>query len=118
MLISGKVIHGKKRGRTLGYRTANIVLTSLPSSGIYISTVRIKKVNYPAISFVGNATTFGDSDMFLESYILDFERNIYDKWIKVRLIEKVRENKKFEDVVTLVAQMEQDRLVARKYFRM
>lgn len=116
MLIKGKVVHGKKRGRLLGYRTANILLTSPPSSGIYISTVRLQMKNYPAVSFVGNATTFGDSDIFLESHILDFERNIYDKWIKVRLIQKIRENAKFKDVPTLVAQMKEDVSVARRYF--
>ena len=117
MQIRGKVICGRRRGRTLGFPTANISLTILLPSGIYISTVRIQRVSYPAVSFVGNATTFGESEVFLESYILDFKRNIYGKWIKVRLLKKIRDNEKFSGAEALVLQMKQDVATAREYFR-
>lgn len=117
MLIKGKVLQGKKRGRELGYPTLNVKLMKKIPSGIYISNVHYKKKNYPAATFVGNATTFGEKEVYVESYILNFDKNMYNKWIKVRLIKKIRDNRKFSDVESLKAQIKKDVDDVDRYFK-
>src|ERR1700733_5340147 len=103
--ISGVVIQGEKRGKTLGFPTANIKLNKKIPEGIYASTILINGKLYQAASFVGSAKTFKKTDVKLESYIFDFEQDIYGKSVTVRLYKKMRENKIFDSVDALVEQM-------------
>ena len=112
----GKVRHGAKRGRLLGFPTANMKLHMAVSEGIYISEVKIENTIYPSVTFVGNARTFGEMDYKAESYILDFTREIYGKWLTVTLLVKIRSNKKFDSQESLIHQMDKDILAARKFF--
>jgi riboflavin kinase/FMN adenylyltransferase len=117
MKITGIVLSGKKRGRSLGYPTANIALHKKIPQGIYISETLFDKNIYPSVSFIGNAKTFEEKEVLLETYILDFDQNIYDRTIIVRLLKKIRENEKFESVEKLIAQIGKDVKIARDYFK-
>lgn len=117
MKLKGKVIKGKKRGKKMGYPTANIKVDEKIAQGIYISEITIDKTNHPSVTFVGNAKTFGESDVFVETYIFDFDRDLYDQHIVVNLIKKIRENVQFEDEKSLVKQIEKDVKIAKEYFK-
>src|ERR1700733_13277990 len=91
--IGGVVIHGDGRGKELGFPTANVALHKKLPEGIYVGTVTINGKLYHAASFVGSAKTFQRTEINLECYILDFDQDIYGKWITVRLYKKIRNNK-------------------------
>lgn len=114
--IWGKVRRTNQRGGRLGFPTANINLRKKIPEGIYISSAKIRGKNYPALTFIGKAETFGEIIPRAESYILDFKQNIYGVWISIRIIKKIRDNQKFDSVKNLIAQMKQDEIEARKYF--
>ncbi len=107
-LLRGKVKEGKKRGKRLGFPTANITLHKKIPEGIYASKVTIDKQDYLAATFIGASKTFRETELKCESFILNFDNEIYGKWITVKLIKKVRRNKKFSSVKKLIDQMEVD----------
>ena len=117
-LISGKVIQGKKRGKELGYPTANIILQEEIPQGIYISETLFDSKNYPSVTFIGNAVTFGEEEVFAETYILNFNQDIYNMEITVQLIKKIRENEKFDSVEELVKQIKEDVRLTQEYFEL
>lgn len=121
----GKVRTHNKRGKTLGFPTANINLykQSLRSKdlkkipeGIYISKTKIQKKVYPSLTFIGAAKTFGEQRYHAETYILDFNKNIYGQWVSVNLFKKIRDNQKFKSANNLIKQMKKDEKAAREYF--
>lgn len=116
MKFWGKVRKHNQRGRKLGFPTANINLAKDIPEGIFISKTKINSKIYPALTFIGQAKTFNETRFNAETYILDFNQNIYGKWISIQLIKKIRANKKFKDASELVKQMKKDEEELRKYF--
>lgn len=114
--ITGIVKEGEKRGRILGYPTANIPYNPDLSEGIFISTTRVKNTEHPSITFIGASQTFGETAIQCETYILDFSGNLYGKEITITFIQKIRENKKFKSADALVRQIEKDIYTAKTYF--
>lgn len=114
----GKVRKQNQRGGKLGFPTANVNLRKDIPEGIYISKTKLEKKIYPSLTFIGKVKTFNEQTFLSETYILDFNRNIYDKWITVLLLKKIRINKKFKDAGDLVKQMRSDEEVAKKYFKL
>ncbi len=112
----GKVRSYNQRGRKLGFPTANINLNKKIPEGIYISKTKIKKKKYQSITFIGSAKTFKENKYQAETYILDFNQDIYEMWISVKLLKKIRNNKKFNSAKELIAQMKKDEQQARKFF--
>ncbi|MBI2597346.1 riboflavin kinase [Candidatus Daviesbacteria bacterium] len=112
----GKVRKHQQRGKKLGFPTANINLTKNIPEGIYISQIKLSRSIYPALTFIGKAETFNEKKYQAETYILDFDKNIYNQWITVKLLKKIRENKKFHSVDKLITQIKKDKQIARKYF--
>ncbi len=106
--ITGVVRKGKGRGKELGFPTANILLNHTISEGVYAAIVKVENHMYKAASFVGRAETFGENELQLESYILDFNRDIYGTVITVKLLRKLRESKKFSSVQSLVTAIGED----------
>lgn len=111
MKFWGKVRKANLRGKKLGFPTANVNLSKDIPEGIYISKTKIENKIYPSLSFIGQAS-------IAETYILNFSKNIYGKWISVNMLKKIRDNKKFSAVEELVKQMKRDEQVARKYFKL
>ncbi|OGE25417.1 hypothetical protein A3C26_02580 [Candidatus Daviesbacteria bacterium RIFCSPHIGHO2_02_FULL_39_12] len=112
----GKVRYDKQRGKSLGFPTANIILRKNIPEGIYISKTKAQKTIYPSITFIGKMKTFNEQEYKSETFILDFDQNIYDYWISVSLLKKIRSNKKFNNKKELIKQMKKDEKIARKYF--
>lgn len=115
--FKGEVVRGKKRGKALGFPTANIVVSKKVEEGIYVSKVYLGNKTYNALTFIGAAITFGDKKVQAESYILDFNQDIYGKEIEVEISKKIRGNEKFETIEELVKAMKKDEKEAREYFK-
>jgi len=114
----GKVVKGKKRGKSLGFPTANIKLHRKITEGIYISLAKVNRKPLPALTFVGKAKTFGEKGVLAETYFLTLSLDMYGKWVSVRLLKKIRENQKFKSAEDLILQMEKDKQDAQKYFKL
>ena len=112
--VRGTVQHGDKRGRELGFPTANVGVPAdilLPADGIYAGwLVRSDGTTHPAALSLGRRPTFyEDADMsLLEAYVLDFDADLYDERVKVRFVRKLRDEVKFDSVEALVEQMGRD----------
>ncbi len=112
--FSGTVIHGDKRGRALGYPTANIELETkeklLPLIGIYAVKVRLSNMSYNGLLSIGKRPTFYiDGEVVSEVYIYDFDKQIYGEKITIELVERLRGEQKFNSTDELIAQMNKDR---------
>lgn len=116
MKFWGKVRRHNQRGKKLGFPTANVNLGKFIPEGIYISKTKIADQVYPSLTFIGKAKTFNEKVFQSETYILDFNKNIYNLWISVMLIKKIRNNIKFNSAKELIAQMKKDETLAGQYF--
>lgn len=112
----GKVRPGKKRGRIMNFPTANIKLHKKIPEGIYLSYAKINKKRYNSLTFIGASETFAELDYKAEVFILNFNENIYDRMISVLLLQKIRDNQKFNSMDELVKQMEDDKEKAEIFF--
>lgn len=110
--LRGKVIHGLKRGRTIGYPTANLEIHPsrlLPSFGVYACFVYIEGRCYSGMMNIGLNPTFGGEKINIEVNIFDFESDIYNQTIDVELVGKVRDEKKFNGIDELKKQLSEDK---------
>lgn len=117
--IKSEVILGRKDGRKLGFPTANMLLPSgklALKTGVYVTTAKINGENYIGITNFGSAPTFGVQKLVIETHFLDFSGDLYGKKIKLEFLDYLRENKKFESLSELKAQLIRDEAVARKIF--
>ncbi len=117
--LSGKVVHGDKLGRTLGFPTANLELPLyklIPKDGVYFVKVYLKNQSYKGLLSIGTRPTVTKSDeKRAEVFILDFDQEIYGETLKLDLIEFIRDDQKFDSLAGLIAQMNQDKLFAESY---
>ncbi len=118
--IEGRVIRGDQRGRELGFPTANMSIDGLhpPKFGVYAVKVDVlegpHKGSYNGAASVGVRPMFGDNHPNLESYLFDFQGDLYGTPLSVALVEYLRPEETFKDLSTLVAQVEDDCSRARK----
>lgn len=112
--FTGKVVHGKKIGRQLGYPTANLELVDadqvLPGNGIYAVNVRYNGGLYGGMMSIGyNPTVDESSDLKIEVNIFDFDEDIYGESIEVVVLKKLRDELKFKSLDRLIDQLKIDR---------
>ncbi|MDA9748101.1 bifunctional riboflavin kinase/FAD synthetase [bacterium] len=117
--ISGKVIHGEKRGRLIGFPTTNLSTewNFLPKKGVYVSKVVISDKSYQSITNIGVRPTFNANSLQIESHIFDFNKNVYGRKIKIYFLARIRSEKKFETVEKLIENITKDVNFGRKYFK-
>ncbi|MBU0745100.1 MAG: bifunctional riboflavin kinase/FAD synthetase [Gammaproteobacteria bacterium] len=109
--VNGRVIHGEHRGRDLGFPTANIHLNrpELPLTGVYLVKVfGLKPSPLFGLANIGFRPTVSGKQKSFEVYIFEFNANIYGKRITVEFCKKIRDEKKFESVTELQAQIKKD----------
>jgi riboflavin kinase/FMN adenylyltransferase len=108
--ISGKVVGGHRRGRELGFPTANIASRTelMPPDGVYATLFETGGRRYPSVSSIGVNPTFGEGPRTVESFIFDFDREIYGESVKLYLVKRIREERKFAAADDLVGQMRED----------
>lgn len=114
--IRGKVIKGRERGGSqLGFPTANIKLHDelCPKLGVYAVTVETTKGDFKGVANIGFSPTFGDEMFTIEVHILDFDLDIYDTRIRVNMVARLRDEKKFSSIQELSEQIKKDINIAR-----
>ena len=121
--VVGEIVEGERRGRSLGFPTANIVAPGckiLPLSGVYAGRARIDEdAPRPAVVYIGTSPTFeGKPAPIIECHVLDFDavetrRDLYGRTLDVSLVKRVREDRVFAGPSELVAQIERDAETAR-----
>jgi len=117
--IDGTVVAGKHRGRELGFPTANLQTENelLPPNGVYATTTTIDGVVHASLTNVGVRPTFGDTAKpIIEAYVLGFNGDLYGRPLRLGFVQRLRDERKFEDVDALRAQMEADRRRAERLF--
>lgn len=119
-MAKGQVITGNKIGRTIGFPTINVMPDSkkvLPKNGVYYSQVLVDGVLYNSISNIGVKPTIADdNDVLIETYIYDFNADIYGKDVIVYLLEFKRPEQKFSGLAQLTEVLNRDILDGQKYF--
>lgn len=121
--VSGIVIHGERRGRSIGYPTANLRIpthTALPADGVYACLVRLADLQGPALGgavSIGTNPTFGGRQRIVEVHLLDFNGDLYGQQLHVQAIRRLRDMTHFPDVSALVAAMARDVTEARAIVR-
>lgn len=113
--VGGTVEHGEKRGRQLGYPTANIALpeTSPLKHGIYATTIKVGDTVYLSVANYGQRPTFGDKPPLLEVHLFDFSGDLYGQDVEVAFHSHLRGELKFDGVDALIDQMDTDSAQAR-----
>lgn len=122
--LTSHVIEGAKRGRSLGFPTANLAVPPehlLPANGVYASYVQLagQSRRRPSVTNVGVRPSFEGTERTVEAYIFDFDQSIYGQTITLEFVEHLRPEKKFDGIEALVAQIARDseqakRLLARE----
>ncbi|ALU42612.1 bifunctional riboflavin kinase/FAD synthetase [Pseudoalteromonas rubra] len=117
--ISGRVIHGWKKGRELGFKTANVALKRQvsPVQGVFAVRARVQDTDYCGVANVGTKPTLNGKRALLEVHIFDFDQEIYGQFIKVELLHKLRDEQKFESLQQLTEQIAQDVIAAKHFFQ-
>jgi riboflavin kinase/FMN adenylyltransferase len=116
--VRGEVIEGDKRGRTIGFPTANMAVPTdiiLPDNGVYAGWVTVAGVRHMAVANIGVRPTFAGKTLTVEPYILDFDRMIYGETIAFAFEKRLRGEKKFDGLDALRAQLQQDIAAGRAH---
>ncbi|MCK5687489.1 bifunctional riboflavin kinase/FAD synthetase [bacterium] len=114
----GRVVKGRNIGKKLGYPTINLKLSSskiIPPSGVYLSRTEVNGKLYNSISYIGNAPTFNNKRLILETYIDNFHENIYNRSVNVLLLKFLRTEIKFSSIDGLKQQISEDLEKMRRF---
>lgn len=119
-ILSGKVIHGDGRGRNLGFPTANLDTEDryklIPANGVYAVQAIVNNQPLNGMMNIGVRPTYDGVEKRLEVHLFDFEGDLYDRKLEVKILKRLRDEKKFDDVNTLVKQLKQDEKICMDYF--
>jgi riboflavin kinase / FMN adenylyltransferase len=119
--LAGAVENGARRGRNLGYPTANLGISEnmvIPADGIYaaVSSLPDGETGIPSLVYVGKRPTFDGDRRVVEVFLLDTDRDLYGTEVSVDFLERIRGDRRFETAEALVEQMNDDERVARELF--
>lgn len=121
--VPGIVVHGDKRGRTMGFPTANVQAMEgcyIPATGVYAVKILVQNEWYDGVCNVGYKPTFNNPDekhLSIEVHILNFDKNIYGEEVIVGWYERIRSERKFDGIEALIQQIELDKQQAIHYFQ-
>lgn len=121
--VPGIVVHGDKRGRTLGFPTANVQHMDgcfIPTTGVYAVRILVQDVWYNGVCNVGYKPTFKDPNnkqLSIEVHIFDFHKNIYGEEVVVGWYKRLRSERKFNGIEELIAQIELDKTAAIEFLQ-
>jgi len=117
--LFGKVVYGEKRGRKLGFPTANIN-PGIPlaiKNGVYVSKIKFSEKIHYGVTNIGAKPTFGKNSINIETFIFDFVGDLYGKTLEVIPLYKIRSEKKFSNINELKNQIDLDTKLSRKYLK-
>jgi len=109
--LVGKVIPADKRGRTLGFPTANLDIKTqqaLPGNGVYATITQVDGKQFASATNIGTRPTFGNGKKWVETHLLNYEGNLYGKEIRVEFVQKLRDERSFASSEELTSQIGKD----------
>ena len=114
--VTGRVLRGDERGRTIGFPTANLrPERALPlAQGVYAVRAEWEGERADGVTNIGYRPTFGGSTLWIETYLLDFQGDLYDRVLKLAFVERIRAEQRFENVEALKKGIARDIEIARK----
>lgn len=117
-MIEGIVVHGVNRGKNMGFPTINFetVFELIPHNGVYITEVEFDGKRWPSVTNIGYNPTFDGKKLLVETHILDYVGDLYDRDVVIYFQDCIREEKKFRDMAELREQIAADVGTARRYF--
>jgi riboflavin kinase/FMN adenylyltransferase len=116
--VDGRVIEGRRRGRELGFPTANLATDNelLPPHGVYATTMTIDGVVHPGMTNIGVRPTFGEQETTVETHLLGYSGDLYGRTVRLGFVLRLRDERKFDDIDALRAQIEADQRRAERLF--
>jgi riboflavin kinase/FMN adenylyltransferase len=115
--LRGPVVLGDRRGRTLGFPTANIGVTAdraLPAFGVYATWAFVGETRHQSATSIGVRPQFDGEHPSVETFIFDFDEDLYDQTLRIELVQRLRPELKFESVEALITQMHADVALSRE----
>mgnify|MGYP001186052276 FL=1 len=116
--LSGKIIKGDELGRKIGYPTANLKIFEKyklkPQNGVYLTRTKLKKQTYFGMMNIGIRPTISAKNNQIETHLFDFNGNLYGHVMTLEILEKIREEKKFESIEKLKNQLDVDKKHCQK----
>lgn len=118
-LLDGTVVQGQKRGRMLGFPTANLCAENelVPPAGVYATTLHVDGIAYPSVTNIGTRPTFETShEHVIETHVLNFDKDLYGVRLRLGFVQRLRDEKHFDGIDALKAQIAADRARAKDLF--
>lgn len=116
--LRGPVVRGAERGKTIGFPTANIAIApdlALPAFGVYVTRAYLGETTYQSVTNIGRRPTFDESRPVIETHLLDYDGECYERELRIELLHRLREERRFDGADELVAQIGRDITEAREY---
>ena len=116
--VDGVIVEGKRRGRELGFPTANLETQNelVPPNGVYATIMTIDGVVHGGVTNIGMRPTFGETTPTIETHVLDYSGNLYGQTVRLAFVQRLRDERRFEDVDALRAQIDADKRRAERLF--
>ena len=116
--IDGLVVHGRGRGREIGVPTANLQTGNelIPPHGVYATIMTVDGTFHAGITNVGIRPTFGETDLAIETHLLDFQGDLYGRDVRLSFVQRLRDERRFADVDALRTQIAADQRRAERLF--
>lgn len=118
--VEGEVVVGNRLGKTIGFPTSNLNIDDgmvSPPNGVYITQCFYNGTKYPSITNVGEKPTIGEYARNVETHIFNFDKELYGKTIRVEFLQKLRDERKFENVEALSKEITANCITAKAYHR-
>lgn len=118
--LTGEVVEGARRGRTIGFPTANVDVPSgivLPADGVYAVCAHLGERSYEAVTNIGVRPSFDNGQRTIEAHLLDFDADIYGQVLSLEFVERLRGETRFDSVEGLIRQIKRDVEQARDVLR-
>jgi riboflavin kinase/FMN adenylyltransferase len=108
--IDGTVVEGRRRGREIGFPTANMSTENelVPPHGVYATTLTVEGIVRAAVTNIGTRPTFGETGTSVETHVLDWDGDLYGKSVRLGFVQRIRDERRFPDVDALKAQIQAD----------
>jgi riboflavin kinase/FMN adenylyltransferase len=116
--LTGEVVRGEGRGRTIEFPTANLAVEneSIPKRGVYVTETVVLATRYPSVTNVGIRPTFGGTALSVETHLIDVEEDLYGERLEIRFLARLRDERTFAGPAALADQIARDRAAASSYF--
>ena len=116
--VDGTIVEGRRRGRELGFPTANLETQNelVPPNGVYATIMTIDGVVHGGVTNIGMRPTFGETTPTIETHVLDYSGNLYGQTVRLAFVQRLRDERRFEDVDALRAQIDADKRRAERLF--